>query len=41
MQPLRRIWGVEVQLHSFVFTSVLGGDRWLTSRPGRFNPGIH
>jgi hypothetical protein len=23
------------------FTSALGGNRWLTSRPGRFNPGVH
>jgi len=31
---------VLVQFHT-LFTSVLDGDEWLVSRPGRFNPGIH
>ena len=33
--PWRRVWGVEVGLHSFL-TSELGGGEWLTWRPGRF-----
>jgi len=32
--PLRRIWGEEVRLHSFLTSSLHGGE-WFTSRPSR------
>ena len=34
----RRIWGAEVQRHSFLI-SALVGDKWSTSQSNRFTPG--
>jgi hypothetical protein len=35
---MRAYWGVEVQLHAFL-TSTLGGGEWSVSRPCYFTPG--
>jgi len=31
-------WEIEIQLHSFITSSLVGGE-WSTSCPGRFTPG--
>ena len=37
--PRRRMWGVNVQLQSFIMCARVAGE-WSASRSGRFNPGV-